>query len=62
MQKIKSEGLDKGIKLQGKSFENNFGNNYITASNFREALCCGYTVDFKHFHRKDEQIRHALRL
>ena len=44
------------------SLENNFGNNYITASNFREALCCGYTVDFKHFHRKDEQIRHALRL
>lgn len=42
--------------------QNNFGDSYIIASHFREALTCGYTVDFKHFHRKDEQVRRAWRL
>ncbi len=39
-----------------------FLENYIVASNFKESLSCGYTVDFKHYHRKDEQVRRAWRL
>lgn len=35
---------------------------YIIAGRCHEVLTCGFTVDFKHYQRKDELIRRAVRL